>query len=153
MNGTNNYVEQVKNYASKENSLVVPICAKIESELAELDLDEKTAFLKELGIEESGLSNLIRTTYKLLGLATYFTVGPDEVKAWTFRKGMKAPACAGLIHTDFEKGFIRAETIAYDKPIECGGNLATAKEKGLIRSEGKDYIVKDGDVIHFLFNV
>ena len=152
MNGTNNYVEQVKNYASKENSLVVPICAKIESELAELDLDEKTAFLKELGIEESGLSNLIRTTYKLLGLATYFTVGPDEVKAWTFRKGMKAPACAGLIHTDFEKGFIRAEVMSYQDLISCGNELKV-KEAGKMRLEGKEYIMQDGDICHFRFNV
>lgn len=152
MNGTNNYVEQVKNYASKENSLVVPICAKIESELAELDLDEKTAFLKEIGIEESGLSNLIRTTYKLLGLATYFTVGPDEVKAWTFRKGMKAPACAGLIHTDFEKGFIRAEVMSYQDLIACGNELKV-KEAGKMRLEGKEYIMQDGDICHFRFNV
>ena len=123
MNGENDYVKAVKEYAKKENSETVMICAKIESELAELELEEKIAFLKDLGIEESGLSKLIKSTYSLLGLATYFTVGPDEVKAWTFRKGMKAPSCAGLIHTDFEKGFIRAEVMSYDDLIECGSEL------------------------------
>lgn len=152
MAGTNTYVEQVKVYASKENSRVVTICAKIESELAELELEEKIAFLKDLGIEESGLSSLIKSTYSLLGLATYFTVGPDEVKAWTFRQGMKAPACAGLIHTDFEKGFIRAEVMSYDDLIECGSE-GKVKEKGKMRLEGKDYLMKDGDICHFRFNV
>lgn len=152
MNGENNYVKKVKDYAKEENSEVVMICAKIESELAELELEEKTAFLKDLGIEESGLSSLIKSTYSLLGLATYFTVGSDEVKAWTFRKGMKAPACAGLIHTDFEKGFIRAEVMSYDDLIECGNELKV-KEKGKMRLEGKEYIVQDGDICHFRFNV
>ena len=148
----NEYVKIVKEYAKKEKTEVVVICAKIESELAELEIEEKTAFLKELGIEESGLSQLIKTTYSLLGLETYFTVGSDEVKAWTFKKGMKAPACAGLIHTDFEKGFIRAEIMSYNDLIECGSELKV-REKGKMRLEGKDYIMQDGDICHFRFNV
>ena len=152
MNGGNDYVNKVKEYAKNETAEVVMICAKIESELAELELEEKTAFLQELGIEESGLSSLIKSTYSLLGLATYFTVGSDEVKAWTFRKGMKAPACAGIIHTDFEKGFIRAEVMSYDDLIECGNELKV-KEKGKMRLEGKEYIMQDGDICHFRFNV
>ena len=143
--GENEYVTLVKEYAKKENSEVVVICAKIESELAELELEEKTEFLKELGIEESGLSSLI-------GLATFFTVGSDEVKAWTFRKGMKAPECAGIIHTDFEKGFIRAEVMSYNDLIECGNELKV-KEKGKLRLEGKEYLMQDGDICHFRFNV
>lgn len=150
--GENEYVKEVREYAKKENTEVVMICAKIESELAELELEEKTAFLKELGIEESGLSSLIKSTYSLLGLATYFTVGPDEVRAWTFRKGMKAPACAGLIHTDFEKGFIRAEVMSYQDLIDCGNELKV-KEAGKMRLEGKDYLMQDGDICHFRFNV
>ena len=152
MTGENEYVKKVREYASLENSEVVMICAKIESELAELELEEKEAFLKDLGIEESGLSSLIKSTYSLLGLATYFTVGSDEVKAWTFRKGMKAPECAGLIHTDFEKGFIRAEVMSYDDLIECGSEVKV-KEKGKMRLEGKEYIMQDGDICHFRFNV
>ena len=152
INGGNTYVEQVKDYAKNETAEVVMICAKIESELAELELEEKTAFLQDLGIEESGLSSLIKSTYSLLGLATYFTVGTDEVKAWTFKKGMKAPACAGIIHTDFEKGFIRAEVMSYDDLIECGNELKV-KEKGKMRLEGKEYIMQDGDICHFRFNV
>lgn len=152
MEGENNYVKEVKEYAKKENSTVVMICAKIESDLADLDDEEKTAFLKDLGIEESGLSSLIRSTYSLLGLATYFTVGSDEVKAWTFKLGMKAPACAGIIHTDFEKGFIRAEVMSYDDLIECGNELKV-KENGKMRLEGKDYTMQDGDICHFRFNV
>lgn len=152
MEGENNYVKEVKEYAKKENSLVVTICAKIESDLADLNDDEKIAFLQDLGIEESGLSSLIRNTYSLLGLATYFTVGSDEVKAWTFKIGMKAPACAGIIHTDFEKGFIRAEVMSYNDLVECGSELKV-KEKGKMRLEGKDYIMQDGDICHFRFNV
>lgn len=152
MAGENEYVKEVREYAKKENTEVVMICAKIESELAELELEEKTAFLKELGIEESGLSSLIKSTYSLLGLATYFTVGPDEVRAWTFRKGMKAPACAGLIHTDFEKGFIRAEIMSYQDLIDCGSEVKV-KESGKMRLEGKDYLMQDGDICHFRFNV
>ena len=145
-------IKEVREYAKKENTEVVMICAKIESELAELELEEKTAFLKELGIEESGLASLIKSTYSLLGLATYFTVGPDEVRAWTFKKGMKAPACAGLIHTDFEKGFIRAEVMSYQDLIDCGNELKV-KEAGKMRLEGKDYLMQDGDICHFRFNV
>lgn len=152
MAGENEYVKEVREYAKKENTEVVMICAKIESELAELELEEKTAFLKELGIEESGLASLIKSTYSLLGLATYFTVGPDEVRAWTFKKGMKAPACAGLIHTDFEKGFIRAEVMSYQDLIDCGNEL-NVKEAGKMRLEGKDYLMQDGDICHFRFNV
>lgn len=152
MNGTNEYVEKVKDYVKNENSKVVMICAKIESELADLNDDEKDAFLNDLGIEESGLASLIKNTYSLLGLATYFTVGADEVKAWTFRLGMKAPACAGIIHTDFEKGFIRAEVMSYNDLIECG-NETKVKEKGALRLEGKEYIMQDGDICHFRFNV
>lgn len=148
----NKYVDELKQYASNENTEVVMICAKIESELAELELEEKTEFLKELGIDESGLAKLIKATYHLLGLKTYFTVGKDEVKAWTFKNGMKAPACAGIIHTDFEKGFIRAEVMSYDDLIECGSELKV-KESGKMRLEGKDYIMEDGDICHFRFNV
>ncbi|QAT43322.1 redox-regulated ATPase YchF [Aminipila luticellarii] len=149
----NEYVKQVKEFAETEGSEVVVICAKVEAEISELEEDEKAMFLEELGINESGLDKLIKSSYHLLDLISYLTAGEPEVRAWTIKRGTKAPGAAGKIHTDFEKGFIRAETIAYDKLIECGGNLATAKEKGLIRSEGKEYEVKDGDVIHFLFNV
>ena len=132
---------------------MVVVCAGIEAEISELDDEEKAMFLEELGIAESGLDKLVKASYHLLNLISFLTAGEPEVRAWTVTKGTKAPQAAGKIHTDFEKGFIRAETIAYDKLIECGGNLATAKEKGLIRSEGKEYVVKDGDVMHFLFNV
>ena len=132
---------------------MVVVCAGIEAEISELDDEEKAMFLEELGIAESGLDKLVKASYHLLNLISFLTAGEPEVRAWTVTRGTKAPQAAGKIHTDFEKGFIRAETIAYDKLIECGGNLATAKEKGLIRSEGKDYVVKDGDVMHFLFNV
>ncbi|MFD1359509.1 redox-regulated ATPase YchF [Fictibacillus halophilus] len=152
LEGTNEHVEAVKEYAGRENAEVIVICAKVEEEIAELDGDEKMAFLGELGIEEAGLDKLIRASYSLLGLATYFTAGVQEVRAWTFRKGMKAPACAGIIHTDFERGFIRAEVVAYDDLI-AAGNMAAAKEKGKVRLEGKEYEMKDGDVVHFRFNV
>ena len=118
-----------------------------------LEDDEKEMFLEELGIAESGLDKLVKASYHLLNLISYLTAGEQEVRAWTIRRGTKAPQAAGKIHSDFERGFIRAETIAYDKLIECGGNLATAKEKGMVRSEGKEYVVKDGDVMNFLFNV
>lgn len=153
VSGDNEYVRQVCDIATQENAQVTVICAEIEAEVAELDDDERSLFLQELGIEESGLDKLIKASYALLDLISFLTAGEPEVRAWTIKRGTKAPAAAGKIHTDFEKGFIRAETIAYDKLIECGGNLATAKEKGLIRSEGKEYVVKDGDVMHFLFNV
>lgn len=151
--GDNEYVKKVRQIAESENAEVTVICAELESEVAELDDEERALFLNELGIEESGLDQLIKASYSLLDLISFLTAGEPEVRAWTIKRGTKAPQAAGKIHSDFEKGFIRAETIAYDKLIECGGNLATAKEKGLIRSEGKDYVVKDGDVMHFLFNV
>ena len=149
----NEYVQKVRDFAATEGSDVVVVCAKIEAEMSELEDDEKAMFLEEMGIAESGLDKLVKASYRLLDLISFLTAGEPEVRAWTIKRGTKAPGAAGKIHTDFEKGFIRAETIAYDKLIECGGNLATAKEKGLIRSEGKEYVVKDGDVIHFLFNV
>jgi len=152
INGGNEYYEKVCEYAEEENSEVVMICAKIESELAELSDDEKAEFLKDLGIEESGLEQLIRKTYSLLGLATFFTVGTDEVKAWTFRKGMKAPQCAGIIHTDFERGFIRAEVTSYEDLIKYGSEK-DAKENGKVRLEGKEYLMQDGDICYFRFNV
>ena len=149
----NDYIAKVREFAATENSDVIVVCAKIEAEMSELDEDEKAMFLEEMGIGESGLDKLVKASYHLLDLISFLTAGEPEVRAWTIKRGTKAPGAAGKIHSDFEKGFIRAETIAYDKLIECGGNLATAKEKGLIRSEGKEYVVKDGDVIHFLFNV
>jgi ribosome-binding ATPase len=148
----NPYVQKVREFAAKDNAEVIVICAKIESEIAELDAEEKAMFLQELGIEESGLDQLIRAAYSLLGLATYFTAGVQEVRAWTFRKGMKAPQCAGIIHSDFERGFIRAETVSYDDLL-AAGNMTGAKEAGKVRLEGKEYEVKDGDIIHFRFNV
>jgi len=151
--GDNDFVKAVKEFAAAEGSEVVVICAKIEEELAELEEDEKKIFLEELGIAESGLDQLVKASYTLLDLISFLTAGEPEVRAWTIRRGTKAPQAAGKIHTDFEKGFIRAETIAYDKLIECGGNLAQAREKGLVRSEGKEYVMKDGDIVHFLFNV
>ena len=148
----NEFVKAVRQLAANENSEVIVVCAKIESEIAELDQEEKALFLEEVGITESGLDQLIRAAYHLLGLATYFTAGEQEVRAWTFRKGMKAPACAGIIHTDFERGFIRAETVSYDDLV-MNGTMAAAKEAGKVRLEGKEYEVKDGDIIHFRFNV
>lgn len=141
-----------KAYALAEGSAICPISAEIEAELAGLGDEEATEFLSELGVKEPGLHRLIRETYNLLGYQTFFTTGPDECKAWTFKKGMKAPECAGIIHTDFEKGFIKAETISYDDLIKSGTYLK-ARELGLVRQEGKDYIVKDGDIILFKFNV
>ncbi|QKS73104.1 redox-regulated ATPase YchF [Paenalkalicoccus suaedae] len=148
----NPYVQKVRDFAAEENSEVIVVCAKIESEIAELEGEEKQEFLDDLGIEESGLDQLIRAAYNLLGLETYFTAGKQEVRAWTIRQGTKAPQAAGVIHTDFERGFIRAEIVGYDDLIDAG-NMATAKEKGKVRLEGKEYIVQDGDVIHFRFNV
>lgn len=149
---SNPYVQQVIEYAAKENAEVIGVCAKIEEEISELDQEEKEMFLEELGIEESGLDKLIKASYHLLGLGTYFTAGEQEVRAWTFRKGIKAPQAAGIIHSDFEKGFIRAETVSYEDLLEAG-SMAEAREKGKVRLEGKDYIVQDGDVMHFRFNV
>ena len=148
----NEYVQRVKDFAAKDQAEVIVICAKIEEEVAELEGEEKEMFLSELGIAESGLDQLIRAAYSLLGLATYFTAGVQEVRAWTFRNGMKAPQCAGVIHSDFEKGFIRAETVAYEDLLTAG-NMVAAKEAGKVRLEGKEYVVRDGDVMHFRFNV
>ena len=151
-NPDNEYVKQVKEYATKENAEVVSLCAKVEEDLSELTKEEKEEMLEALGLEESGLDKLIQATYDILGLATYFTVGKDEVRAWTFKKGMNAKQCAGIIHTDFEKGFIRAEVISYDDLMEYGSELKV-KEAGRARLEGKDYIMQDGDICHFRFNV
>lgn len=148
----NDYVKKVKEYASKENSKVIKMCAKLESELSELNDDDKKEMLNAVGIEESGLDKLIKETYDLLGLATYFTVGSDEVRAWTFKKGMNAKKCAGIIHTDFEKGFIKAEVMSYDDLIKYGSEQKV-KEAGRARLEGKDYIMQDGDICYFRFNV
>ncbi|MDQ0415166.1 redox-regulated ATPase YchF [Mesobacillus stamsii] len=148
----NKYVQQVREFAEKDNAEVIVISARIEEEIAELEGEEKKMFLEELGIEESGLDQLIRKAYSLLGLATYFTAGVQEVRAWTFRRGMKAPQCAGVIHSDFERGFIRAETVHYDDLL-AAGSMNAAKEAGKVRLEGKEYEVKDGDIIHFRFNV
>nr|WP_295972418.1 redox-regulated ATPase YchF [uncultured Bacillus sp.] len=148
----NEYVQKVREYAANEGAEVIVVCAKIEEEIAELEAEEKEMFLAELGIQESGLDQLIRAAYSLLGLATYFTAGVQEVRAWTFRKGMKAPQCAGVIHSDFERGFIRAETVSYEDLL-AAGNMTAAREAGKVRLEGKDYIVQDGDVMHFRFNV
>ncbi len=148
----NNYVKQVKEYAKKEGSQVVSLCAKVEEALSELEEDDKKEMLEALGLNESGLDKLITATYDILGLATYFTVGKDEVRAWTFKKGMNAKECAGIIHTDFEKGFIRAEVISYTDLIEYGSELKV-KEAGKARLEGKDYLMQDGDICHFRFNV
>lgn len=149
----NEYVKAVKEYAAAEGSEVVVICAKIEAELSELDDEERTMFLEDMGISEAGLDKLIKSSYALLDLISFLTTGEDETRAWTIKRGTLAPQAAGKIHTDFEKGFIRAETIAYDKLMEVGGKISAAKEKGWLRSEGKEYEVKDGDVVHFLFNV
>ncbi len=148
----NEYVKKVKEYASKEGAEVITVSAKVESELSELEEEEKKEFLKELGIEESGLDQLIKATYSLLGLATYFTAGSDECRAWTFKKGMKAPECAGIIHTDFERGFIRAEIMSYEDLQQYGSEKAV-REAGKMRLEGKEYIMQDGDICHFRFNV
>lgn len=148
----NPYLKQVEELAAEQGFEVVPVCASLEEEIAVLDDDEKEVFLGEYGLEESGLDKLIQSAYTLLGLGTYFTAGEQEVRAWTFRKGMKAPQAAGVIHTDFERGFIRAETIAYDDLMDAG-SMAKGRERGLYRSEGKEYIVQDGDIMLFRFNV
>ena len=148
----NEHVKAVKEYASRENARVVSLCAKVEEELSELEPNDKEEMLEGLGLDGSGLDKLIKATYDILGLATYFTVGKDEVRAWTFKKGMNAKECAGIIHTDFEKGFIRAEVMSYDDLITCGSELKV-REAGKARVEGKDYLMKDGDICHFRFNV
>jgi hypothetical protein len=148
----NALLDRVRAYAAKEGAPVVAICAKLEAEIADLSGEDKAVFLADTGLTEPGLNRLIRATYDLLGLQTYFTAGPKEVRAWTVKKGATAPQAAGVIHTDFEKGFIRAEVIAYDDYVNLRGE-AGAKEAGKMRLEGKDYVVKDGDVMHFRFNV
>lgn len=148
----NDYVKSVRTYAEKHGSLVMKISAQIEEEIAQLDDDEKSVFIEELGLDEAGLDKLIRASYKTLGLISYFTAGEKETRAWTIVKGTKAPQAAGKIHTDFEKGFIRAEIVDYDVLLELG-SFNAAKEKGKVRSEGKEYVIKDGDVVLFRFNV
>ena len=148
----NAYFRQVKELAEKEGAQVLPICAKLEQDIAELEDEERALFLEELGIEKSGLDRLIQCSYELLGLISFLTYGKDECRAWTIRRGTRAPQAAGKIHSDIERGFIRAETINFREMIACG-SLAAAREKGLLRSEGKDYVVQDGDMIYFRFNV
>lgn len=144
--------KRLKEAADLEGAEVIPVCAGIEAEIAELEPDEKEMFLSDIGIEESGLDRLIKASYALLGYISYLTAGPKEVRAWTIVKGTKAPQAAGKIHSDFERGFIRAEIVSYDDLIECG-SMAVAKERGLVRSEGRDYVMQDGDVVLFRFNV
>lgn len=148
----NKMLQTVRDIASEEHAAVLPICAQIEMDIVDMDKEEKELFLSDLGLEESGLDRLIKECYSLLGLISYLTAGKPEVRAWTITKGTKAPQAAGKIHTDFERGFIRAEVVAYDDLIENGG-MTACKEKGLVRSEGKDYVMKDGDVVLFRFNV
>lgn len=149
---SNGQVAEVRKFAEEEDSEVFVICAQIEQEIAELDEEEKSMFLEDLGLKESGLEKLIRASYRILGLISFLTTGPDETRAWTVARGTKAPQAAGKIHTDFERGFIRAEVVSYDNLVSHGG-MTGAKEKGLVRSEGKEYVVQDGDVVLFRFNV
>ncbi|MDU2242492.1 MAG: DUF933 domain-containing protein, partial [Paenibacillus sp.] len=149
---SNPFVQQVKEFAAAEGAEVVPISAKVEAEIAELEGEDKAMFLEELGLSASGLDRLIQAAYRLLGLYTYFTAGVQEVRAWTIRKGTKAPQAAGVIHSDFERGFIRAEVVSYNDLV-AAGSMNSARERGQLRLEGKDYVVQDGDVMHFRFNV
>lgn len=148
----NGFVNRVKEYAAEENSEVMPVSARIEEEISQLDDDDKSMFLEDLGMSELGLDRLIKASYSLLGLISYLTAGEPEVRAWTIKKGTKAPQAAGKIHSDFERGFIRAEVVHYDDLMACG-SMTAAKEKGLVRSEGKEYVMKDGDIVLFRFNV
>ena len=148
----NDNFKRLSQFASEKGCEIIPVSARIEEEISQLDDDEKTEYLSELGIEESGLDRLVRASYRLLGLISYLTSGEPETRAWTIVNGTKAPQAAGKIHTDFERGFIRAEVVAYDDLVECG-NLVNAREKGLVRSEGKEYVMKDGDVVLFRINV
>ena len=150
--GQNPFVQQVRQHAAAEGSVVVEISARLEAEIAELDEDERQLFLEDLGLEESGLDRLIRAAYELLGLITYFTAGEKEVRAWTVHRGATAPEAAGVIHSDFQRGFIRAEVVRWEDLV-AAGSYAAVREKGLLRLEGKDYLVQDGDVMHFRFNV
>lgn len=149
---TNDYVKQVEEYASKEGSKVIMVSAKVEEELSELSDEERLEFLNELGVSESGLDKLIQASYSLLGLKTFFTAGTDEVRAWTFKDGMKAPECAGIIHTDFQRGFIKAEVMSFEDLKDCGSEK-NVKEAGKMRLEGKEYLMQDGDICYFRFNV
>ena len=148
----NEYVKKVEEYAQNERAISITICAKVECELSELEEEDKDEMLNALGLEESGLDKLVKATYRLLGLKTYFTVGSDEVRAWTYKEGMNAKQCAGIIHTDFEKGFIKAEVMSYQDLVEFGSEIKV-KEQGKLRLEGKDYIMEDGDICYFRFNV
>lgn len=148
----NKFFRVVKNFADKENAKILPISAQIEADISELSWDEKKIFLEDMGLEESGLDRLIKACYELLGLISFLTAGKPEVRAWTILKGTKAPAAAGKIHTDIERGFIRAEVVSFEDLVACG-SMTAAKEKGLVRSEGKDYVMQDGDVVLFRFNV
>ncbi|MBQ3020739.1 MAG: redox-regulated ATPase YchF [Bacilli bacterium] len=150
--GTNEFVNLVRDYAEKENSAVITLCAKLESELSELEESDKKVFMEEIGLTSSGLDKLIFQTYELLGLATFFTAGEKECRAWTFKKGMKAPECAGIIHSDFERGFIRCETMSFND-LEKYGSEIKVKEAGRMRLEGKEYLMQDGDICYFRFNV
>ncbi len=152
LNDNNANVDKVIDYANLENAKVIKVCAKIEAELSDLSEEEKKAFLIDLGIEETGLNKLIKATYSLLGLATFFTAGADEVRAWTYKKGMRAPECAGIIHSDFERGFIRAEVMGFDD-LQTYGSEKLVKEAGKTRLEGKEYLMQDGDICYFRFNV
>jgi GTP-binding protein YchF len=142
----------LKEQAQREHAQIIAVCAQLEAEIAELDGEEKAMFLEDLGIAESGLDRLIKASYSLLGLISYLTAGPQEVRAWTITKGTKAPGAAGKIHSDFERGFIRAEVVSYDDLVRCG-SMNAVREAGLYRSEGKDYVMKDGDIVLFRFNV
>ena len=148
----NPYYVGLKEFAEAEHSQILSVCASIEAEIAELDAEEKKMFLEDMGIEESGLDRLIKASYSLLGLISYLTAGPKEVRAWTITNGTKAPQAAGKIHSDFERGFIRAEIVAFDDLVRLG-SMTAAKDSGLVRSEGKDYVIKDGDIVLFRFNV
>ena len=148
----NAYYNAVKAIADADGSEIIPVCAGLEAEIAELEPEEKKEFLADMGIEESGLDRLITAGYSLLGLISFLTAGPKEVRAWTIVKGTKAPQAAGKIHSDFERGFIRAEVVSYDDLMACG-SMTAAKDKGLVRSEGKEYVMQDGDVVLFRFNV
>ena len=149
---SNEHYKRVCEIAKEEGSEVLPICAGLEAEISSLSKEDKEMFLSDLGVEQGGLDLLIQRSYHLLGLISYLTAGQPEVRAWTIKEGTKAPQAAGKIHSDFERGFIRAEVVPFDTLMQCG-SLAAAKEKGLIKSEGKEYVMKDGDVVHFLFNV
>ena len=149
----NENYKKVKAIADSEGAEILPICAALEAEISSLSEDEKIMFLEELGLEKSGLDRMIQKCYSLLGLISYLTAGKPEVRAWTIKKGTKAPQAAGKIHSDFERGFIRAEVVSYNDFMASGGNMTAAKEKGLVRSEGKEYVMQDGDIVLFRFNV